>query len=324
MSGLAALVLSDSEIKMIEQHYRETLRSIMRLYPKTPRSVVYFLAGSLPGSAILHLRQLSLFGMITRLKGSILFNHAENVFKSITVAKSSWFHQIRRWCLMYDLPHPLDLMSADLSKQTFKTLIKKRVVSYWETVLRKEADVLSSLSAFKPSFMSLTKTHPLWSTAGYSPIQVSMATIQATMLSGRYRTEALLRHWSSSNRSGSCLLSRECADTIDSVCHILCSCPGLHSVRENLLLYTHNFIARLPQPHANVISRLCHPSNAKFCEFLLDCSSSPDVITLVQHSGQEILQKFFSLTRTWVFVLHRERLKLLGRWRRPGNCNKFV
>ena len=140
MSGLAALVLSDAEIKMIEQHYRDTLRSIMRLYPKTPRSVVYFLAGSLPGSAILHLRQLSLFGMITRLKGSILFNHAENIFKSITVAKSSWFHQIRRWCIMYDLPHPLDLMSAALNKQAFKTLIKKRVVTYWETTLREEAE----------------------------------------------------------------------------------------------------------------------------------------------------------------------------------------
>ena len=324
MSGLAALVLSDAEIKMIEQHYRETLRSIMRLYPKTPRSVVYFLAGSLPGSAILHLRQLSLFGMITRLKGSILFNHAENIFKSITVAKSSWFHQIRRWCIMYDLPHPLDLMSAALNKQAFKTLIKKRVVTYWETTLREEADGLVSLSAFKSSYMSLTKTHPLWSTAGYSPIQVSMATIQATMLSGRYRTEALLKHWSSSNKRGICLLSRECSDTIDSVCHILCSCPGLQSVRENLLIYTSKFIARLPPPHANVISKLCHPTNEKLCEFLLDCSSSPDVIILVQHFGQEILQDFFSLTRTWVFVLHRERLRLLGRWRRPGNCNKFV
>ena len=39
---------------------------IQGFYFKTPRTVVYFLAGSLPGSALLPSRQLSLFGMIAR------------------------------------------------------------------------------------------------------------------------------------------------------------------------------------------------------------------------------------------------------------------
>ena len=67
MSGLAPLVLSTSEIGIIEQHFKETIQRPQRLYPNTPRPVTYFLAGILPGTAHLHLRQLSLYGMIIRL-----------------------------------------------------------------------------------------------------------------------------------------------------------------------------------------------------------------------------------------------------------------
>ena len=65
-------------------------------------------------------------------------------------------------------------------------------------MLREEASVLSS-SFFNPSFMSLQRSHPIWLTAGHSPFKVAMATIQAKMLSGRYRCGYLTRHWSSSD-----------------------------------------------------------------------------------------------------------------------------
>ena len=72
MSGLAALILNKSEISMINHHHKEVIRNLQRLSPKTPRVVVYFLAGSLPGEALLHIRQLTLFGMISRLPQSLL------------------------------------------------------------------------------------------------------------------------------------------------------------------------------------------------------------------------------------------------------------
>ena len=74
LSGLGTLVLSSKEVNLIEQHYRETLRQLLRLHKNSPRCVVYFLAGSIPGSA---LRQLNLFGMISRLiKTNLLHKHA--------------------------------------------------------------------------------------------------------------------------------------------------------------------------------------------------------------------------------------------------------
>ena len=313
MSDLAPLVLNDQEITMIDQHHKETLRCLLRLHKNTPRSVIYFLAGCLPGSALLHLRQLSIFGMIMRLPGSLLHQHATSFFSFSTISKKSWFHQIRKWCLLYDLPHPQVLLSAPpLTKETFKSNVRKKVISYWENLLRGEAAPKPSLLSFRPSFMSLASTHPIFTTAGSSPPKVAMASVQAVMLSGRYRTEALCSHWSK-NKSGVCLLSDSCSNTVDDITHILTSCPALENTRNNLTKYVENYVKKLPSCF-QLILQLCSPLNTTFCDFLLDASTQPQVISAVQLHGPLFLQHTFCVTRTWVFVIHRERLKMLGRW----------
>ena len=60
-SGLASLVLNTAETKIIDKHYQYTIQNLQRLHQKTPRCIIFCLAGSLPGEAILHMRQLTLF-----------------------------------------------------------------------------------------------------------------------------------------------------------------------------------------------------------------------------------------------------------------------
>ena len=52
---------------------------------------------------------------------------------------------------------------------------------------------------------------------------------------------------------------------------------------------------------------------AFFMQFLLDASALPVTINLVSKVGEEVLFPLFSLTRTWCYALHRERLNLLRR-----------
>ena len=195
MSWLVALVTNKVEENLVESHHKETLSNLQRLLPGTPRTVVYFLAGSLPGSALLHLRKLSIFGMICRRPNNILWRHAANIFEQSTISKKSWFLQIRDICLKYDLPHPLKLLDSQLSKDKFKKLVKSKVIDFWQSQLRKETELLPSLCFFSPNFMSLTKPHPIWWTAGSSPAKISMATVQSWLISGRYRTQFLCSHW---------------------------------------------------------------------------------------------------------------------------------
>ena len=219
MSGLASLFLSHNDLVLIESHYCKTIRQLLRISEKTPRCVAYFLAGSLPGSAVIHLRQLGLFSMICRLKNSILHEHAVNYFSAVTISPKSWFTQIRDLCLMYRLPHPSIFLSSPLPKLEFKRLVKKRVIDYWEHQLRKKATELKSLEYFDPNFMSLVSPHPLWTTAGHSPSKVAMASVQASMLSGRYPIDKLTRHWSL-KVSGYCTLHENCSNMMEDICHV--------------------------------------------------------------------------------------------------------
>ena len=250
--------------------------------------------------------------MITRLPGNILNHHARRIFSSVAISPKSWFHQIRRWCLLYTLPHPLDLLENPPSKDSFKKLVKKKVVDHWETVLRAEIDPLTSLSFFKPCFMSITSCHPLFTSAGSSPSKVAMATIQATMVSGRYRTEALCSHWT--NRSGHCLLSEDCSGQLEDIPHILTQCSALNPSRERLMRYTRKYSAGLPPVLAVLLLQLCSNLHPTFCNFLLDCSTLPEIISASQLHGPIVHEHFYNVTRTWIFVLHRDRLKKLGRW----------
>ena len=56
------------------------------------------------------------------------------------------------------------------------------------------------------------------------------------------------------------------------------------------------------------------PSHPLFSQFLIDCSVIPEVISLTQLLGTDALYNLFKVTRTWCYSLHRDRLKILGRW----------
>ena len=214
--------------------------------------------------------------MITRLPQSILHAHAKNIFTMVTQSSKSWFLHIRDLCLQYNLPHPSLLLASPPTKIIFKRLVKKRIVDYWEQKVRQEAENLSSLIYFKPTFMSLLSPQPIWVTAGSSPTKVAMATQQARLLSGRYRTEALVSHWTHS--SGTCSLSLSCA-TIEDIDHILKHCIALQTTRENLFSFTETYCKSHPVI-TNIIQTYCKPSPEcrLFVQFILDCSVLLSVI----------------------------------------------
>ena len=160
--------------------------------------------------------------------------------------------------------------------------------------------------------MSLSAPHPLWRTAGSSPTKVVMATVQARFLSGRYRTEALCRHWSQ-NTGGLCKLSPDCTVKEDTD-HILRVCTALDQTRKNLMNFTESYCSSHPVI-ASLVQKYCTQRCRLHVQFLIDCSVLPDVIAAVQTYGETILSHLFNITRIWVYSLHRDRLKKLGRWR---------
>ena len=158
--------------------------------------------------------------------------------------------------------------------------------------------------------MSLTKPHPLWLTAGSSSYQVSMSTVQAIMLSGRYRTEQLSSKWS--GRSPNCKLCKH--NEPENLHHILAVCVSLEPTRKQLSRFTNKLLVQYPEV-TPIVQKYCVPTYSLFIQFLVDCSVLPDVIQLSQSCGTEIHIPLFRLTRTWCYILHKTRLKLLHCWK---------
>ena len=232
-SGLASLVLSNAEVKIIDLHYQITLQNLQRLHQKTPRSVVLLLAGSLPGEAILHIRQLTLFSMKCHLPDDHINSHAKYVLASRPASSKSWFHQIRDLCLKYSLPHPIHLLENPPPKSLLKAKVKSNVSDYWKSLLTAEAAGLKSLTYLRPSQYNLKQPALLWLAASGNSFECAKSTIVAKMISGRYRSEDLCKHWSTTNKHGHCL-APTCTDVIGDLEHMLVVCPALQEVRGKL------------------------------------------------------------------------------------------
>ena len=312
LSGMATLVFSDKEVKLMDQHYKVHLQRLLKLHQATPAPVVFFLAGCLPLPAQLHQRMFSLFGQLCRLRDgdNILALHARNILASSSPSSKSWFWKLRQLCLQYSLPHPLTWLDTRPSKLQVKAMVRPAVLQYWRGKLQSKADSLPSLCYLRTGFMSLTWSHPLFLTCGSSPWEVEKAVTQSRLLSGRYRLEALSGHWTAWNRAGLCSLP-ECWATPAShkgtVEAFLMTCPSLSATRVELTIANCRFLH--DHPHLEEVVTECLSVNP--VQFWLDCSTMHPVIKAVQTHGEVVMHKLFKLTRNYCHRLHVTRKKLI-------------
>ena len=156
--------------------------------------------------------------------------------------------------------------------------------------------------------MSLSAPHPLWSTCGSNSYEICKAIIQAKMLSGRYRTDQFVRHFS--DNDGSCAT---CESNIPGdIIHLLLTCPAIQNTRDRLLknLETNTEIS----DNAKTLIKIAFQTTHTATQLLLDPSVLPGAISLKQSKEPLILQHLFKFSRSWCYSVHKSRLKLLGRW----------
>ena len=257
-----------------------------------------------------------------RTAGALIVRLTVNILKKIQryfltssddrSKSKSWFLVIRDICLMYQLPHPLSLLASPIPKETAKQLFRTKVTDYWQTKLRNEAADLPSLEYFKPQYMSLSRPHPLFTTCGSNSYEICKCLVQARMLSGRYRSDRLVRHFYPGS-DGNCSLCPE--NVPGDLDHILTWCVSLREVRR--LLTEKLEQSYISDTAKSIILNVINSENRKdFVQFLLDCSVHPDVISATQNCGPALLEELFRFTRSWCYAVHRTKLKLQGRWKK--------
>ena len=158
---------------------------------------------------------------------------------------------------------------------------------------------------------SLDKPHLLWRTCGANSYELNKATVQAKLLSGRFRTEKLLSHLAAGN-SQFCQLHPG-TQTVGDLNHFLADCPSLAFRRKLLFEYWDRISSANPVAY-NIIQIMKTTNQQIFLQFVLDCSVMPEVILAAQQHGDVIYNILFKATRTFCYSLYRTKLKLLDQW----------
>ena len=137
--------------------------------------------------------------------------------------------------------------------------------------------------------------------------EVHKAVTQARMLSGRYVTDQLSRHWTK-NSSGLCSLPGCSGQDVGSLEHILLLCPALSEARLRVIELCRKVASESEELDTILKHVLDNQTKEVTMQFLLDCSNLPAVI-LSNHSKKHyIMQRLFYLTRTWCYSIHRIRM----------------
>ena len=310
-SGLATLCLTPSELEVLSLHCRTTLQRLQRLHPHTPAPALHILSGSLPAPALLHQHQFTLLHMVALLgQVNTLYQHAVYVLHHSV--PNSWFSLLRQSAALYSLPDPLQILVCPPPKLEYKAKVKSAINEYWHATLVKQAASLPSLCYLRLPFLPIgAGPHPVWWTCGSSSSAVRAATVQAKMMSGRYRSCWLRRHWS--GESGACRLPG-CGQVPGDVAHLLSAeCPAL----QPYLATTLTHILAMLSPNKDLLSLFVNAVSDNDREsavsYILDPSTSPRVIALVQQCGQgPVLEPLFRMSRAWIWSAHRARMRLLG------------
>ncbi|CAG2213828.1 unnamed protein product [Mytilus edulis] len=118
----------------------------------------------LPIEAEIHLKALTLFGNITRAnKTSVEWRLAERQLQLKTHTSKSWFIQIKKICLKYDLPDCQNFLTYPLGKFQWKKLITRKIYTYWREKINENSEGYSSLQHIACAYKIKT-IHPILTT----------------------------------------------------------------------------------------------------------------------------------------------------------------
>ena len=129
----------------------------------------------------------------------------------------------------------------------------------------------------------------------------------AEMMSGRYRTDMLTRHWTH-NKDGFCPLPT-CLQVPGNLEHMFVTCRAIAPVRNSMCSFWMQRSA-MCQPLVSFLIRTFTFSPEDFIQFIVNPMSFSEVYGLYQLYGEALAKHTFYLTRTYAFHVDRVNRQL--------------
>ena len=230
--GTDTMFLNTTDMERIEVKYRKVLKCMLGLPDCTTSAAVYLSIGVMPATAQ---RDIEILGLLGQL--AICDEEAQNIRAVIThtltfygVNFTGWSSLVRKTCLKYGLPDPLNYMQYPWRPDRWRDHCKRVVKDYWEKqLLQKVGD---SLRYMDLDYASLQIPMRVWQMAGLCSDSVRQAAIVNWMLLGVYFTREFL-HKMNKVKSPICL---GCSNQVnETLSHLLLHCEYYKKIHEEYL-----------------------------------------------------------------------------------------
>ena len=283
--------------------HNKILRGFLKLSQTSPIPALFFLLGELPAEGVLHIRTLSLLQNIWSNPTSTVYSMVEYILKMCSMNSTTWSNHVQLLCIKYGLPSPLSLLKSSPTKPTWNTMVKTKVTIWHEKELKRISAGNSKMQYLNVQLLSLSgRPHPV--------LHNISTTQDAKKL--RLRLKFLTCDFLTSERlaidqpslSPACKL---CSASIDSIEHVMVSCPATSEVRSRLIPDLMNAVFQV-QPMCQILKY--HPPPSILTQFILDCTSFnlPDSVRIPMHNPG--ISTICKVSRDWCFAVSRERSRL--------------
>jgi hypothetical protein len=131
--SLDMLLPSNSHLTIVETFIKKLLKQIFSLPTNTPDPVPYILAGLIPIEGQIHMKALTFLNSVFLLpEESTEKRIARRQLSIKDVDSASWFIEMKKILIKYDLPDINQLLDNSHKKEKWKTLVYRHLHIYWQ------------------------------------------------------------------------------------------------------------------------------------------------------------------------------------------------
>ncbi|CAG2207964.1 unnamed protein product [Mytilus edulis] len=231
--GLEIVIPKGKILDNLQIQYKKLLKQILSLNINVADPAVYLISGLLPIEAEIHLKILSMFGNIARAnKNSSEWRLAERQLQIKSFDSNSWFIDMKKICIKYNLENPLSLLYNEMSKGKWKNMTTTAVHKYWTTRINEEIMYYSSLKYIPTSSFKVGKIHPLALANSANQRDINRIPIRIKIATGSYILQTNRAAYNQNNVDPTCKL---CDQAEESLSHFLLCCRALDQIRTPIL-----------------------------------------------------------------------------------------
>jgi hypothetical protein len=213
----------------LEIFQKKLLKQLLSLPQNAPDSAIYLLTGFLPVEAQIHKKELQLFNNITnQSEESIEKRLARRQLAIKLNLSASWFIEIKKLLLKYELQDPIFMLDNPNTKNEWKSNLNRKINVYWWNNIKHSTTLYKSLQFLNNEKCYPGKIHPLLSINCKSSRDVNRIPTKLKLLTGTYILQNNRAKYKNYTIDPTCLL---CDSEAETPAHFILNCPALSSIR---------------------------------------------------------------------------------------------